>query len=62
MKTYTVLIKEIVVGEFEIEANSREEAIENGIFEYCNGNFVLEPGEVINRQISLTNSNKWEIF
>lgn len=62
MKEYKIIIKETVVEEFEIEANSKEEAIKLGISEYYNGNFVLEPGEVIDRQISLSDDSNWEEF
>lgn len=34
MKTYTVVIKEIVTEEFEIEAENENDAIEKGIRKY----------------------------
>lgn len=62
MKEYKVVIKEIVLETFEVEANSKEEAIKIGISEYYNGNFVLEPGEVVDRQISLFDDKEWTEF
>ena len=45
-KTYTVVIKETVTEEFEIEAESERDAIEQGIQKYKACEWVLEPGDL----------------
>ena len=53
MKKYHVVIEEIISEEFEIEANSEEDAISKAINEYDSGSFVLSPGNVEGRQIAI---------
>lgn len=53
MKKYRVVIEETVSEEFEIEAASEEDAVSKAIQEYEAGNFVLSPGNVECRQISV---------
>lgn len=48
---YTVTIEETVVKNFEVEAESMERAIDAAIINYKSGEFVLDPGEVIHKQI-----------
>ena len=48
---YTVTIEETVIKDFEVEADSMENAIEAAIINYKSGEFVLDPGEVIHKQI-----------
>ncbi|MBS1353376.1 MAG: hypothetical protein HPZ82_07590 [Coprobacter sp.] len=48
---YTVTIEETVVKDFEVEAESMERAIDAAIINYKSGEFVLDPGEVIHKQI-----------
>ena len=48
---YTVTIEEPVVKDFEVEAESMERAIDAAIINYKSGEFVLDPGEVIHKQI-----------
>ena len=63
---YKVLIEETVVGEFEVEASSDEEAMDIVIKNYKEGVFVLEPGEITNKQISIIDddnqSTEWIEF
>ena len=53
MKKFIIAIEETVVDEFEVEANSAEEAMEIAQENYRNGEFVLEPGEVTFKQMSV---------
>lgn len=46
MKKYVIAIEEVVVQNFEIEADSQEEALNKLETGYKNGIYVLEPGEV----------------
>lgn len=46
MKKYIITIEETIVQDFEIEAESPEEAFEIAEKKYDAGEFVLEPGEV----------------
>ena len=45
-KLYTIVIKETVIGKFEIEAENESDAIEKGIQKYKEGKWVLEPGDL----------------
>ena len=49
---YNIGIEETVVGHFEIEASSREEAIKFAIEKYHNSEFVNEPGDLIDKRIT----------
>lgn len=60
MKTYKILIKEVVIEEFEIEATSIEQAISKSITDYKNGELVLEPGELIATYVTEETMNNWE--
>ena len=66
MKKYRVVIEETISEEFEIEATSEEDAVSKAIQEYDAGNFVLSPGNVESRQISITGEdgelNDWITF
>ena len=42
---YTITIEETVAKDFEIEANSADEAYEIAEQKYKSGEFVLDPGE-----------------
>lgn len=52
MKTYRVIIEETLSDEFEIEADSEEDAIDKAINEYNEGNFVVGTN-VTFRQIAI---------
>lgn len=47
MAKYTVTIEEMVSQDFEVEANCAEE-------KYNSGEFVLEPGDLVAKQIAIT--------
>lgn len=53
MQIYKIAIEETVVEEFEVMANSAEEALEIAEEKYQDGEFVLSPGEVQNKQMSV---------
>ena len=63
---YNIGIEETVVGHFEIEASSREEALKFAIEKYHNCEFVNEPGDLIDKKISASLNNEdidvWEEF
>ena len=54
---YNICIEETVVGNFEVEANSKEEALEIAKEKYNNCEFVNEPGELVNKRISASANN-----
>ncbi|MBQ2776743.1 MAG: hypothetical protein IJF50_04510 [Peptococcaceae bacterium] len=53
MKVYTIAIEETVVDAFEIEANNADEAMEIAEELYWKGKIVLEPGDVLFRQMAI---------
>lgn len=63
---YNICIEETVVGNFEVEANSKEEALEIAKDKYNNCEFVNEPGELVKKKISVFGKNDditfWESF
>ena len=48
---YSVLIEETVSKEFEVEADSREQAQKIAIDKYKSSEFVLESGNVIQKKV-----------
>lgn len=52
MKKYKIIIEEHVSEEFTVEAENMEEALNKAENNYYKGEFVLEPGNVVNRLIS----------
>lgn len=66
MKNYVIAIEETVVQNFEVEANSREEALRKVEKGYKNGNYVLESAEVQTKRMSVLNADsefdKWIEF
>lgn len=64
---YKITIEETISQEFEIEANSIEEAKEKAIKDYESGKLVLEFGTVLEKQINVINESNneivgWEAF
>ena len=63
---YTITIEETAAKDFEIEANSAEEAYETAERKYKSGKFVLDPGECQFKQIAITAPSKeateWQEF
>ncbi len=53
MKEYIIAIKETVVDSFTVHANSPAEALEIANEKYRSGEFVLAPGEVTFKQMSV---------
>lgn len=53
MKKYKIAIEEIVVDEFELFADSVEDAMRIAEENYANGNFVLCPGLVQYKQMAV---------
>ena len=65
MKLFSIAIEETVVDEFLIEANDRYEAIDIAINKYKKGEIVLEPGNLMTKQIAVVNytdSTEWFEF
>ncbi len=58
---YKITIEETISQEFEIEANSIEEAKEKAIKDYKSGKLVLEFGAVLEKQINVINESNNEI-
>ena len=61
---YCISIEETVVGNFEVEANSKEEALEIAKEKYDNCEFVNEPGDLVEKSIAVRTTgedfNEWE--
>ena len=66
MQIYKIAIEETVVEEFEVMANSAEEALEIAEEKYQDGEFVLAPGEVQHKQMAIiepaTEISQWVAF
>lgn len=66
MKKYVIAIEEVVVQNFEIEADSQEEALNKLETGYKNGIYVLEPREVQSKKMSIVkpeqNATEWIEF
>lgn len=52
IRTYQITIEELISEDFEVQANSIQEALRIAEDKYNNGDFVLSPGELVCKQIS----------
>lgn len=63
---YTITIEETATKDFEVEANSADEAYEMAEQKYKSGEFVLDPGECQFKQIAVTKpseeTTEWREF
>lgn len=63
---YTITIEETIAKDFEIEANSADEAYEIAEQKYKSGEFVLDPGECQFKQIAVmapsNEATEWREF
>ena len=63
---YTITIEETVAKDFEVEADSADEAYEMAEQKYKSGRFVLDPGECQFKQIAITapsnEATEWREF
>ena len=63
---YIVNIEEIVNGQFVVEANSKEEAFDIAVRKYKNCEFVLSPGDLTCKQMSVVEKDEdyieWKEF
>lgn len=57
MKKFRVVIEETICDEFEIYAESKEDAILKSIQKYKSGEFVLCPGNLEHKKIALADNN-----
>lgn len=55
---YIIEIEETVVGNFEVEANSKEEALAIAKNKYDNCEFVNEPGELVEKRFAVRNNGE----
>lgn len=62
MKKHIVTIEEHVAKDFAVYAESAEEALKIAEKKYKDCEFVLEPGEVQDRQMSIDGSDNWIKF
>lgn len=66
MKKYYITIEETISQVFEIDADNPEQAKELAIKQYNTGEFVLTPGELLDKKIQISDNNNsltdWEEF
>lgn len=53
MKKYAITIEELVSKEFVVEAKDAKEAMEIAEKKYKNGEFVLDPGKLVAKQMAI---------
>ena len=63
---YKINIEEVVNGDFEVEASSKEEAFKIACNKYYSGEFINEPGQITYKQMSVVKNNQecndWKEF
>lgn len=57
MKKYTITIEEMISKDFEIEANTAEEAMALAEYRYRAGEYVLAPGNLVAKQMAISSPN-----
>lgn len=66
MKKFAITIEEMVSQEFDVEAETAEEAMEIAEEKYKSGEFVLEPGGLTCKQMAITSpddeATEWTVF
>lgn len=58
MPKYTITIEEMVSENFEVEATTADEAMEIAERKYRDGEFVLEPGNLVCTQMAITDPDE----
>lgn len=61
---FIVNIEEVVSENFEVEADDKDEALEIVMRAYNSGEFVLEPGELVEKKIAVFDeaNNEWSKY
>ena len=54
-KKFIITIEEMVTEDFEVFAETEEEAVEIATKKYNSGEFVLEPGNLVAKQMEIHN-------
>ncbi len=54
-KKFIITIEEMVTEDFEVLAETEEEAVEIATEKYNSGEFVLEPGNLVSKQMEIHN-------
>lgn len=54
-KKFVITIEEMVTEDFEVFAETEEEAVEIATEKYNSGEFVLEPGNLVAKQMQIHN-------
>ena len=54
-KKFVITIEEMITEDFEVFAETEEEAEEIAVDKYNSGEFVLEPGNLVAKQILIHN-------
>ena len=54
MKKYIITIEEMISKNFEVEANTIEEAMEVAEHRYRIGEYIIAPGNLVTKQMAVT--------
>lgn len=57
MKKYVIAIEEMISDNFEVEAETAEEAMELAEYRYRTGEYALAPGNLVAKQIAIISPN-----
>lgn len=57
MRTYIITIEEMISENFEIKANTAEEALAIAERKYRSGEYVLSPGNLVAKQMAISSPN-----